>query len=134
MLANKLDVYARACYRIMLGINQKQDHVSNEDLYKRVRQEPISDTIDLRQIQFTGHCLRMATDEPVHRFLFYESNIKDRLRQGKPRKTYRQQISALIAPGVPTLSSEEIQAYAKDRNVWKLHFVVPRQKKPPDIF
>ena len=76
----------------------------------------------------------MAADEPVLRFLFYESNIKDRLRQGKPRKTYRQQISALIAPGVPTLSYEEIQAYAKDRNVWKLHFVVPRQKKPPDIF
>ncbi len=34
-LTNKLDVFARTCYRIMLVINQKKDRLTNLELYKR---------------------------------------------------------------------------------------------------
>ncbi len=38
----KLDVFARTCYRIMLGINQKKDRLTNVELYKRVgNQRPV---------------------------------------------------------------------------------------------
>ena len=32
--------------------------------------------IRARQLKFTGHCLRMAADEPAHRFVLYESKVK----------------------------------------------------------
>jgi len=33
---DKLDIFARACYRIILGICQSTDHVTNKELYERV--------------------------------------------------------------------------------------------------
>ena len=33
-LIDKLDIYARICYRIMLCINQSIDHVKNQSLYQ----------------------------------------------------------------------------------------------------
>jgi hypothetical protein len=35
------DVYARNCYRLMLDINQSEDHVANEELYKQTN-KPLS--------------------------------------------------------------------------------------------
>ena len=65
----KLDMFARTCYRIMLGINQSRDHVTNERLNQGVNQVPISEMILERQLKFTGHCILMPTDEPVNSFV-----------------------------------------------------------------
>jgi hypothetical protein len=56
-LASKLDVYARNRYRIILGSNQSEDHVTNEELYKRTNRRPVKATIPERQLRFVGHCL-----------------------------------------------------------------------------
>ena len=68
----KLDIFARTCYRIMLGIKQSRDHVTNDRLYQRVNQVPICEMIRERQLKFTGQCIRMPTDEPINRFVLYE--------------------------------------------------------------
>ncbi len=70
-LASKLDVYARNRYRIILGSNQSEDHVTNEELYKRTNRRPVKATIPERQLRFVGHCLWMAVDEPSNIYALY---------------------------------------------------------------
>ena len=42
-LLEKLDIFARTCYRIILGIKHSQDHVTNENLYHLTGQTPLRD-------------------------------------------------------------------------------------------
>jgi hypothetical protein len=70
--AKKLDVYARTCYRIILGIAQSESHTTNEQLYARARARPISTIIRERQLSFIGHCLRMPNDEPENIYALYQ--------------------------------------------------------------
>ena len=63
---NKLDVFARTCYRIMLGIRQSEAHMKNDELYKITKQRPIKSLIRERQLKFIGHCLRMPSEEPAN--------------------------------------------------------------------
>ena len=131
-LAKKLDIFARTCYRIILGVKQSRDHITDEVLYQRAGQECISELVCKRQLSFTGHCLRMDIDEPIHRYLFYESAIKRNTRSGRLRKTYRQQISSHIHPDEPTYEVDQIRSWAANKSQWSNHFVVPRKKRPPD--
>ena len=119
----------------MLGIRITKDiHMTNDELYKIVQQTTIRETIRARQLKFTGHCLRMAADEPAHRFVLYESKIKPSLRPGAPRKTYRQQITSYLLrdENANALEADLIRKWAEDRTTWSSHFAVPRKKKPPD--
>ena len=45
-LNNKFNAYSTKCSGIILRIDQKSDHVTNEDLYKKVKQIPINMTIN----------------------------------------------------------------------------------------
>ena len=132
-LTEKLDIFARTCYRIMLGIKQSRDHVTNERLYQRVNQVPIREMIRERQLKFTGHCIRMPTDEPINRFVLYESKVRPSLRPGAPIRTYRQQISSHLLPGEKALEATEIWKIAVNKSSWNKHFVVSKKKKPPDL-
>ena len=131
-LTEKLDIFARTCYRIMLGIKQSRDHVTNERLYQRVNQVPVREMIRERQLKFTGHCIRMPTDEPINRFVLYESKVRPSLRPGAQTRTYRQQISSHLLPGEKALEATEIWKIAVNKSAWNKHFVVSKKKKPPD--
>ena len=75
-LMDKLDIFRRTCYRIMLGIKQSRDHVTNESLYHPTSQVPVGE----RKLKFTGHFIRMPTNEPANCFVIYESKIRSSLR------------------------------------------------------
>ena len=129
----KLDIYARTCYRIMLGIKQSRDHVTNQSLYQLTGQVPLRETIRERQLKFTGHCIRMPKDEPANRFVIYESRIKSSLRPGAPRTTYLNQISShILQSGEKSLEAGEIRKMAVNKSEWSQLFVVSKKKKPPD--
>ena len=132
-LTEKLDIFARTCYRIMLGIKQSRDHVTNERLYQQVNQVPVREMIRERQLKFTGHCIRMPTDEPINRFVLYESKVRPSLRPGAQTRTYRQQISSHLLPGEKALEATEIWKIAVNKSAWNKHFVVSKKKKPPDL-
>ena len=74
-LIEKLDIFARTCYRIILGINHFQDHVTNESLYHLTGQAPLREL----QLKFTCHYIRIPTYEPDNRFVIYESKIRSSL-------------------------------------------------------
>ena len=135
-LKEDLDIYARKCYRMMLGIKQKEAHMTNDALYNKLNAIPISKTIELRQMSFTGHCLRMPDDEPANIYVLYESKVKATNRRGKHRQTYIQQIGTIMCHGTKQLevnAAEIIKAAKKDGGeFWKASYCRERPKKPPD--
>ena len=134
-LKEDLDIFARKCYRKMLGITQSDTHMSNETLYSIINSEPIRTTINQRQMSFTGHCLRMETDEPANIYALYESKVKPTNRLGRPRKSYIQEISSIIYSVKDIVFSvEEIARMAKEGKgaKWKDLYCRSRAKKPPD--
>ncbi len=59
-LEKDLDVFARTAYRIILGINQAEERLTNIQLYEKANNSrPITEQVRTRQLKFTGHCLRM---------------------------------------------------------------------------
>ena len=56
----------------MLGIKQSRNHVTNQI----IGQVKIHQTTRVSQLKFTGHCIRMPTDEPANRYVIYESSIR----------------------------------------------------------
>ena len=76
----------------------------------------------------------MSADEPAHRFVLYESKIKQSLRPGAPRRTYLQQISAhlLRDERATALEVDTIRKWAEDKSTWSKHFAESRKNKPPD--
>ena len=53
-LNEKLDIFVRTYYHIMIGIKQSRDHITNKSLNQLTDQEPLRKTIRQRQIKFTG--------------------------------------------------------------------------------
>ena len=124
---SKLDVFARTCYRIMLGINQKKDRLTNVELYKRAgNQKPVHEIIRERQLKFTGHCLRLQTEEPANLYMLYEYKINVKPKLGRPRHTFLKQISNYLSRDAgPSLRVEEIVRNAKNKSDWKLLIAAP---------
>ena len=65
----------------MLCIKQLWDHVTNKSLYQLTG--PLHENIRKRQLKFTGHCIRMLTDESANCVFIYESKIKSSLWPAK---------------------------------------------------
>ena len=124
---NKLDVFVRTCYRIMFEIRQSESHMTNKK-YEKASARPISATIRERQLQFTGHCLRMPTDEPANMYVLYSSNVADTHRRGRGRQTYTDQVSAYLCRDKKIgFCAAEIAAYAKDKSTWRKLVSAPYQ-------
>ena len=92
----------------MLGFNKSRDHLTNEILFQRLNQVPSREMLSERHLKFTGHCIRMPTDELINMFDFYESKVRPSLRPGAPTKSYRLQISSHLLHGEKALDHDTI--------------------------
>ena len=95
-LIDKLDIFARTCYRIILGIKQSRDHVANESQCHLIGQVPRSKALRERQLKFADHCIRMQTDKSANRFFIYESKISSFHWLGASRTTNLNQIRLIF--------------------------------------
>ena len=130
-LSAKLDKFARQCYQDMLVICQAETHMANMDLYRIVDEHLISSMIHKRQLQFTGHCLRMPKNEPANIYVIYQNKIRQSNRCGNPGLTYFEQMSIYLSiDKTVRFLTEGITNYAKDKHLWKLSIAV---YKPPAI-
>ena len=82
---DKLDIFTRSCYRIMLGIKQSRDHLTNDSLYyltgqahlreRRQKSPPIAVLISKfligGSIQKTSYFLLLNNSAIVIEFLYY---------------------------------------------------------------
>ena len=117
-----------SCHRIMLGIKQPRDYMTNESQYHLSGQALLRQ----RQLKFTGHCSRIPTDGPDNRFVIYESKIRSSLRPDVLRTIYLNQISSHILPDEKTLEDNQIRRMAANKSEQSQLFVVSKKKNPLD--
>ena len=109
----------------MHDICQAETHMTNMDLYHMADEHPMLQTIRERQLQFTGHCLRIPKDEPANIYVIYQSKIRQSNSWENPGLTYLDQISKYLSTDKTVrFSAEEITNYAKDKHLWNLDTVM----------
>ena len=102
----------------MLGI-KRLDKVPNEEIYKVVKQIPISLKISKRQLTWVGHMLRRQTDEPIRSYSLYEPGQQmGKSKQGRPTTSYAKYVANLINKSTPP-SVNEIERAAQNRTEWR---------------
>ncbi|KAI8482458.1 hypothetical protein Bbelb_397780 [Branchiostoma belcheri] len=73
-MENKINSFATSCNRIMLNI-KRRDRVTNNSIYNMTQTSPLIQHVRLRQLNFSGHIIRMPEDEPyVQQLLGEEYN------------------------------------------------------------
>lgn len=108
-LKQKIDgVYTRML-RSILNINWKS-HTTNKELYGDLPR--VSQTIQERRLQFSGHCMR-SKSEVISDVLLWEPSHGKRSR-GRPAKTYIDQLVEDTG-----LEREDLQKAMEDRTTWK---------------
>ncbi|CAF1104802.1 unnamed protein product [Brachionus calyciflorus] len=67
--------------------------MTNEELYKIVKQIPITEELRKRQLKFIGHRLRMPIEESANIYALYQSKVRERNKIVRPSVQYIEQIS-----------------------------------------
>ena len=118
-LESQINSFGISCYRTLLGIS-RLDRIPNLDILKRVKQEPLIQTVRARQLGWLGHTLRRDNEEPAKVFALYEPPPGlGKCKAGRPKLTYREHISAILTSQPDALSLENIVRLANDRKEWK---------------
>ncbi len=122
-LRDELDSFATNCYRYILGV-KRLDKVTNNEIYERVKQIPLSITLGERQLTWIGHMLRRDDNELIKKYALYgPDQLNGNAKRGKPKLTYIKQVQNLLNPGLKEneikLETKEIVKMAQDRKEWK---------------
>jgi hypothetical protein len=116
-LEKSLNSFATSCYRIILNI-KRLDKISNNRIYETVKQEPLVQTIQRRQLRFIGHCLRRNQTEFTNTYALYTPKPGHGKRKcGRPRLQYVDYAARLINNDDPP-TTDEIRRTAADRKCW----------------
>jgi hypothetical protein len=116
-LEKSLNSFATSCYRIILNI-KRLDKISNNTIYENVKQEPLVQTIQRRQLRFIGHCLRRNSNEFTNMYALYTPKPgHGKRKRGRPRLKYVDYVARLINNDDPP-TIDEIRKAAADRKRW----------------
>jgi hypothetical protein len=117
-LESTLNSFATSCYRIMLGI-KRLDKISNSTIYETVKQEPLVQTLQRRQLRFIGHCLRRNSNEFTNIYALYTPKPgHGKRKRGRPRLNYPDYVARLINNDEPP-TIDEIRKTAANRKEWQ---------------
>ena len=123
----KLDGFLTSCLRIILGIS-REDRVGNDEIYALTNLQPLSCSVQERQLSFLGHSVRRPEDHLVNKYALYAATHGRRGR-GAPRTLYHQYISKTLQPNF-AISTEEIRRAAQDRRAWREECVAACRRQP----
>lgn len=90
----KINSFATTCYRYILGIS-KFDKVRNEEIYKKVGQEQLTEKIKRRQKNFIMNTLSLQNNDMIKKYLIYYPK-KGKRKRGRAEKLYGDQASILM--------------------------------------
>jgi hypothetical protein len=113
LIKRMLDSFALSCYRYILG-KRKLDKIKTSDILKQVRKEPLSETVQGRQLKFIGKCLRSTTNLLVKKYILYYPEYGSRKR-GRPRLTFVDYIEKLT-----NIKIAKIAKLANDKSEFEL--------------
>ena len=117
-LETKINVYQRILLRKILKIYYPYK-ITNEELYKRTREENWSNTIRKRRLRWTGHLLRLDENAPA------SLALRESLRQhGKKKrgncKIWRHIVNEDLKSVNLSLEHDNIRTIAEDRDKWSV--------------
>ena len=115
-MAAKINAFQTSCLRIMLDI-KRTDRVKNEDIYALTNLQPLTLSVQERQLRFLGHSIRRPREHPVSRYALYHPN-HGRRNRGRGKELYHQYIAKIVNPTF-TMSADEIRRAASDREGWR---------------
>ena len=117
-LERQLNTFATRCYRGIIGVSLF-DHISNDELYRRVDQRPLVEFVRELQLKWLGHALRRDDNEPSKIFALYEPEEgHGRAKIGRPRLTWCQYIFGILSRYRVGLTTKDIEELARDRKCW----------------
>ena len=124
----KLQVYINKCLRNILGI-WWPERISNEELWERTRQEPITRTIQRRKCRWIGHSWRRNEQNIAINAL--EWNPQGRRKHGRPKNTWRRTLDAELKKGRLTWGEARRRALDRDigGGVWWKPYAPHRRKE-----
>ena len=114
VIQKKLQTFINNCLRNILGITWK-DKIRNEMIWKKTGQEPIEIQIKERKWRWIGHTLRKSENNITKQAMKW--NPQGRRRQGRPRNTWRRDVTKELAD--VKLTWKEAEKMSKDRVKWK---------------
>ena len=101
----------------MLHINQEQEHITNDDLYQLVNENPLIHEVHRRQLNKLGHVLRKPAECLTNTYALYTPSHGSR-GPGRPKTSFPNYIAKVISPNVPP-TEREIRLAAADRKQWR---------------
>ena len=113
-LESKLQVFVNTCLRQILRIRWPEK-ISNEDLWQRTKQEPITQTIKTRKWRWIGHTLRRGPGNIAKQALDWTPQGKRRV--GRPTTTWRRTLEKELKGG--RMSWGEAKRKAQNRLEWR---------------
>ena len=109
-----LQVFMNRCLRNIIGIKWPNT-ISNKEIWKRTRQEPIERTITTRRWKWIGHTLRKSNTNVTRQALDW--NPQGHRKRGRPKSTWRKDLTSDLPKIGKTWG--EAKKLAKDRKRWK---------------
>ena len=100
----------------MLHINQEQEHITNDDLYQLVNENPLIHEVHRRQLNKLGHVLRKPAECLTNTYALYTPSHGSR-GPGRPKTSFPNYIAKVISPNDPP-TEREICLAAADRKQW----------------
>ena len=115
-LQNKINTFQTQCLRIILNIS-KEDHVTNENIYKLTNTEPLMKRGTKSQLSFLGHSIRRNKEDLVQQYCLYVPAHWQRSR-GRQKTSYMQHVSNTIN-GDTLMEEKCLRDAANDRVAWR---------------
>ena len=130
-LAEKLYISERIWYRIMLGIKQFRNHVTNQ---RWTCTSLLAMFSSARRSASVNLCSQVNVSTFQQKKVIYESRIKSSLRPGTPRTAFLNQIwSHILQSGEKSLEAGDIRKMMVNKFEWSQIFWCLRKKKPPTV-
>lgn len=113
-LQHKTQVFINKCLRRLHNIHWPEI-ISNEELWRRSSEEPISQQIKRRKWRWVGHCLRRGPENIARHSLDW--NPQGKRSRGRPRITWRRTLTSELKE--IKLAWSEAKRRARDRDGWR---------------
>ena len=108
--------FLRVCHHISTGLYTNFDKITNEELWRIIKQKPIEIQTKRRKWNWLGHTLRKEAGAIEKTAL--DLNPQGYRRRGRPKRTWRRTIEDEIRN--TGRSWNEVKGIAGDRNAWKV--------------
>ena len=105
---------------------KRLDKISNDIIYERTGQQPLTRLVQELQLSWVGHALRRDANDPSKIVVLYEPAVRHgATKLGAHRLTYKKYIASILTSTPDDLSVKQIESLASDKKKWK-RFVADR--------